>query len=678
MADTVGPVPSVGASLIPSAIPSLPPAIELAQQPPPALLLAATLSAVVIGRGGNGALLLRTDYGTLALKTPLALASGSRVELKLQPGPPATVLLLEVEEPATPAATAPATTPTPAAPATTAGTAVTPPAAPAASEAEAPPAQLAFGSEVEATLVSLPPGEQNLPALAEGTRLILRIALPVPDEPPPTALGPTPVSFAGTVLPPAADGNGHTALLTPFGTLLLDQRLALPPGTSLTLTTLSMTAPAAGELALGSVVQARVLSPPPGEAAPSLPSGTQLTLRVVVLPATPAAAAASGAMAPQTGFTGRVLAGAPGETIVETPLGTLLLDQRLPLPPGTGVTLTTLAAGAPAAGAPATGSVVQARLLSEPPSGGAAPTSSAAAPLTLRVVALPATATAGAPTIAAAPGGTAATPADFIGRVVAATAGETMVETPVGMLALEQRLALPPGTLLALQLLAATPPAPPDDASVTQSATWPALAQALSALDHALPDLAAQLRSDLMPASGQQLAGTLLFLMSALNSGAWPGAKVASALDLSGRRDLRLRLDGDIEELRQLAEPASGDWRVFVLPLLAGGLIRPVRLYLRRRAAAAAPQEPGSHFILEVETSRLGALQLDGLVRPQRFDLVLRSHRPLFAEMRHEIAEIFRNATTASGLAGDISFATASRFAVAPLEALRPHVGLTA
>lgn len=76
--------------------------------------------------------------------------------------------------------------------------------------------------------------------------------------------------------------------------------------------------------------------------------------------------------------------------------------------------------------------------------------------------------------------------------------------------------------------------------------------------------------------------------------------------------------------------------------------------------------------------SRLGALQLDGLVRPQRFDLVLRSHRPVATELRQEIAEIFRNATTASGLAGDITFTTASRFAVAPLDALRPHVGVTA
>lgn len=583
MADTVAPVPLVGGSILAAAIPSLPPTIELAQQPPAALLLAATLSAIVVGRAGNGALLLRTDYGTLALKTALALASGSRVELKLLPGPPPSVLLLDIEEPETPAQAAATAAPMPNAPAAP-GSAATPPAAAAASETEAPPAQLDLGSEVEATLVSPPPGTQNLlPALAAGTRLVLRIALPEPDAPAPTPTpsGPPPVSVAGTVMPAVPDGNGRTALQTPWGVLLLDQRLTLPPGTSLTLTPLATTPPASGELAMGTVIQARVLSPPPGAPAPALPSGTQLTLRAAVLPAMATAAPTLPAVVPAMPAAER----APTETAMS---------------------------------------------------------------------------------------------ADFIGRVVATNAGETVVDTPVGTLALEQRLALPPGTLLGLQRLAASPPAPPDDAPVTQSATWPALAQTLSVLDRVQPDLAAALRGELTPASGQQLAGTLLFLMSALNNGVWPGAKVATALDAAGERDLRLRLDGDVEELRRLAEPASGDWRVFVLPLLEGGLIRPVRLYLRRRSGGAAAPEQGARFVLEVDTSRLGALQLDGLVRAQRFDLVLRSHRAIDAEMRLEIAAVFRSATAASGLAGDISFTTASRFAVAPLDALRAHVGLTA
>jgi hypothetical protein len=603
MADAISAVPFVALPVpAPAALAAAPLLIELAQQPPAALLLAATLSATVIGRGGNGALLLRTDYGALALQTALDLPPGSTMQLKMQPGPPATVLLLGVTPPpANPAAAQPppgaapgaaaTTTATPAAPTSTSAAAATAAAAAAAeTAAEPPPAQLALGTAVEATLLG-PPPEQNLPALVQGTRLVMRLALQPPNAPPPESTGLTPVRFIAAVLPPAADGNGHTALATPLGTVLLDQRLALPPGTRLAVTMLSTTPPEAapGELGIGTQLEGRMLTPAPGGAAASLPSGTQLSLRVAVLPAPPAGAPA-------------------GAADLAEPVPEIML-------PGS----------AAAAGAPA-----------------------------------------------------AALGAQFIGTVVAGSASETLVETPLGMLGLEQRLALPPGTLLGLELLAAAAPEAAAPAPVAQSETWPALAEALSTLERTLPGLAAQLRAELSPASGDELAGTLLFLMSALNSGAWPGSKLMAALDDAGRGDLRQRLDGDVAELRQLADPASGDWRVFLLPLIEGGMIRPVRIYLRRRPPAAASSDQGTRFLLEVDTSRLGAVQLDGLVRPQRFDLVLRSHRAFDAVMRQEIAAVFRDSITASGLAGDITFTTAPRFAIAPLEALRTHVGVTA
>src|SRR6185437_12613305 len=145
MADTLGNVSLPGTPFIPGVAVAMPQAaIELAQQPPAALLLAATLAAIVVGRGGNGALLLRTDYGTLALKTPLSLPPGSRVDLKLLPGPPPSVLLLHIEAPGAPGE---ALLPLPPAPAgaalsTASGKAALPPPTGAAAAGETPPAQL--------------------------------------------------------------------------------------------------------------------------------------------------------------------------------------------------------------------------------------------------------------------------------------------------------------------------------------------------------------------------------------------------------------------------------------------------------------------------------------------------------------------------------------------------------
>jgi hypothetical protein len=597
LADPVASLPAKGPTLLASAVSAAPAAqavIELAQQPPASVLLAATLAAVVVGRGGNGALLLRTDYGTLALKTGLALSPGSRLDLKLLPGPPPAVMLLHIEEAGPQPQSAPPSLLGAAAalPGTRSGAM---PAAAEPLETEAPPAQLDIGTEIEATLTALPqPGGDN--ALPVGTRLLLRLALapapplgtgaaaaPAPaapnlgSPPSPTGAGATlPVntagtgapgaSFTGTIIPPAADTPEPTVVATPLGLLTLDKQLALPPGTVLALTTLR-TAPPHTTFPTpdaATVVAATVISSGTGTAGAALAPGTRLMLRV------------------------------------------------MPLPP---------AGGNPSGPLPAS---------------------------------------------------------DLAGTVIASNGNDTVIETPVGVLALERRLALPPGTSLALQRLAADPPEPPAETPLPQRSTWPALEETLGVLDRAAPELALRLRNDLSPSSAQQLAGTLLFLMSAVSNGTWPGNRTLSALDAAGRRDLRARLEADGGELRQVASDQTGDWRVFVLPLIEGGAVRPVRLYLRRRSVGGAPGAPGARFVLDLEMSRLGALQLDGLVRNQRFDLVLRSHRPITAEMRQEIAELFRNASSAAGLSGDIIFTTASRFAVAPLEALRGHIGVTA
>ena len=554
MAETVTRLPSLGLSFLSGAALPTQLVIELAQQPPPALLAAAIVNAVVIGRGSNGTLLLSTDSGPLTLKTNLSPPPGSKVELRLLPGAPPAVTILHVESgeapPPGPAAALPASslrTPAPIAPA----------------PGDAPPAQLDLGTELSASVIALPPNPQpgDPPA---GTRLLLRVALPASSDAAAPSV-PRGVGLTGTVIESPPGLSTQTTLSTPFGTVALDKRLALPLGTQLSLARLAVLPPLAPSASLGTgvVVDAKVIAPSPADPAAALAPGTRLVVRVVVAP---------------------------------------------PLP-----------GDAPAAVEPILSATV-------------------------------------------APG----------------ASGETVLDTPIGLLALDRRLNLPVGTALGLQRLSLATPDQPSDAPLAQRKSWPALDEALQVLDRAAPDLAARLRSDLTPRSGAQLAGTLLFLVTALSNGSWPNSKATAALDAAGHRALHAKLDGDVTELRQLSQSPSGEWRIFVLPLLDGGVVRPVRLYLRRRQPGRAPTDQSSRFVLDVDLSRLGAVQLDGLVRQQRFDLVLRSHCAIPAAMRQEITQVFHDASAAAGLAGDIIFTTASRFAVAPLEALGGHIGLDA
>jgi hypothetical protein len=369
---------------------------------------------------------------------------------------------------------------------------------------------------------------------------------------------------------------------------------------------------------------------------------------------------------------GTVIESPPGlstQTTLSTPFGTVALDKRLALPLGTQLSLarpTVLPPLAPVASL-GTGILADAKAV------GPSPTNpSAALPpgtrLVVRVVAAP-----------PLPGDIPAAAESILSATVApGPSGETVLDTPIGLLMLDRRLNLPVGTALGLQRLSLAAPDPPSEAPLAQRKSWPALDEALQVLDRAAPDIAARLRSDLTPRSGAQLAGTLLFLVTALSNGSWPSSKATAVLDAVGQHALHTKLEGDVTELRQLSQSQSGDWRVFVLPLLDGGVVQPVRLYFRRRQPGRAPADQSSRFVLDVDLSRFGAVQLDGLVRQQRFDLVLRSHRAIPSEMRQEITQVFHDASSAAGLSGDIIFTTASRFAVAPLEALRGHVGFEA
>lgn len=262
----------------------------------------------------------------------------------------------------------------------------------------------------------------------------------------------------------------------------------------------------------------------------------------------------------------------------------------------------------------------------------------------------------------------------LIGRVINSGVAETLIDTPLGLLAVQRRLALAADTLIAFERLEEIVPPPATADTPSRVGGWPALEEAIALLTQASPDLAARLRAELMPGSGPHLAGTLLFLWGSLYQGEWPGAGVAAALASADHAKLAQRLSDDADELRRLEnDPATGDWRVLTLPLFAGMIVLPLRLFMRRRKPGTPPEEL-MRFAIEVELSGLGPLQLDGMLRGAHLVLVLRSHRGLPQELRQEAGAVCRRALQDWGMTGDLSFATAAQFALTPLSNLRKHV----
>ncbi len=301
-----------------------------------------------------------------------------------------------------------------------------------------------------------------------------------------------------------------------------------------------------------------------------------------------------------------------------------------------------------------------------------------AAPLTVRVLAVRAPEAPPAQGIGGAPGRI------LSGTVTSSAAqGPTVIRTDGGEFVVRTASEVATGSRVVLQVLA-TPgtvlPSTPADvlAQSLQNLAhgWPALVEALQALAEGEPQLAAQVTQAALPQTGPQLTTGVLFFLSALFGGRlqdWLGRDALRALERHG--PILRRLDEDFGQLARFAkEPVSGEWRAVMLPLMHDGELHQLRLFLRRqRGAAPEKDEAGTRFLLEADFSRLGPLQLDGLVRGRRFDLVVRTTRALPPHMRSDIGDIFAEAGAAANFAGGVTFQVTANFPVAPLDGVAGH-----
>ncbi len=328
-----------------------------------------------------------------------------------------------------------------------------------------------------------------------------------------------------------------------------------------------------------------------------------------------------------------------------------------------------------------------------PASAGAPTTLPAGSQLTLRIVAVH-------PTTVIPPAAEAVSfepTALAAGRIVRGTvigvspAGQPMLRTPAGTLTLATAAtALPPRTVLTVAIAGAPtlPSTPTAPAGVTApggvtapvpgialpgedvlgAPRWPALTEAIETLRAADPALARQLVETVLPRPDARLTTTVLFFLTALRGGdlrGWLGDGAVRDLNRI-RPDLLTKLSDDFRGMARAAdEPVSNDWRVTPVPLFSGAEIEMIRLWTRRHDDPADdednPQRQDQRFVVDVSLSRLGRLQLDGLVRDTggRLDLIVRSESPLPPTIRNHIRGLFEDTGALSGLTGGVGFQAA-------------------
>lgn len=247
--------------------------------------------------------------------------------------------------------------------------------------------------------------------------------------------------------------------------------------------------------------------------------------------------------------------------------------------------------------------------------------------------------------------------------------GQVMVSTPQGVLSLNLPQPLPPGTQITFALGGITrPPATvPTQLTPTPLAGvltrlhdgWPNLQATLDAIRVADPALAQRLQTELLPQPNARLASTALQFIAAAAAGnaqAWLGSEAVRKLQQSGKADLLNKLDDDFRDLGKLNQrQGDNDWQALVMPMMIGGRVEPIQIFMRRRKDPKKNQKQ-TRFIIDFDLESTGPIQFDGFVGSKQLDLVLRSETEFGPAFRIDVTAIFEEALAITGMAGSLRF----------------------
>lgn len=260
------------------------------------------------------------------------------------------------------------------------------------------------------------------------------------------------------------------------------------------------------------------------------------------------------------------------------------------------------------------------------------------------------------------------------------TGGQPLVQVPGGILSLETNITIRPGTELQLQTIEPSPRATPPNphlrgiGEMFELRAWPALDEAISHVQNTQPTATQQFLNGTVPQPNTQLTTNILFFLTALRGGdlrQWLTGAPMRSLERD-RPELLGRMNDDFGQLSRIFnESPQSDWRTALVPFLNGAQLEQIRMFSRGRRGAGDTDdedEDQARFVIDVNLSRLGRVQLDGLVKTKekQFDLYLRTDGPLPTRMRRDITAIFTASAEATGVAGRLVYQGGGEFVEIP------------
>lgn len=191
------------------------------------------------------------------------------------------------------------------------------------------------------------------------------------------------------------------------------------------------------------------------------------------------------------------------------------------------------------------------------------------------------------------------------------------------------------------------------------------LREGLATLAQSQPALLRDTISNRLPqANAHQMGGALLFFLSAMQRNdfnSWLGPEFSSQLENLGRIDLIKKIQEEWQGARtQGYDMVNGEWKGFTVPYLDQDKIQHFRFYVHDQSQKKEQGKGGGEwarrFLVEVALSRLGPLQMEGLVQKKKLDLIVRTDAPLDDTLRQDLNSRFASAMEEVRYTGTLLF----------------------
>lgn len=173
--------------------------------------------------------------------------------------------------------------------------------------------------------------------------------------------------------------------------------------------------------------------------------------------------------------------------------------------------------------------------------------------------------------------------------------------------------------------------------------------------------------ANILPNKGgpSQMSQAMLLFLAAAKSGDidnFLGKDLVQWLRQQGQGKLLDGLRSELGHLARLsADNVSGDWKAISFPYYADGQIDKIRMFYRRQGSGDDSEESEksgglTRFVLDLDLSQMGNVQIDGLIRDKRLDLILRTRQPFSEAVRQVLRQKYTGALELGEFSGELHF----------------------